>query len=237
MYLTDASRFLISCVIQHYAAVMGWGGGGVWRNRCIMLNMTLDPSWRQTLRLPPPGIEPGSPASQAGTLPKELSRQLIPELRIRDLYPRSRILIYPGSWIQNSNKREGWKKICCHNILCSHKFHKKFSKIWGWDPGSEIRYPEKTYSGSRGQKGTISHALSLPPPGIEPGLPASQAGTLPKELSRQLILRVVGATHLTAREGSNLPSPPRQNLPQPVEISITIQHNSMGPGFSSFTFT
>ncbi len=39
MYLTDASRFLISCVIQHYAPVVGWGGG----NRCIMLIMTLDP--------------------------------------------------------------------------------------------------------------------------------------------------------------------------------------------------
>ncbi len=70
------------------------GGVGGWRNRCIMLIMPLDPSWRQTLRLPPPGIEPGSPASQAGTPPKELSRQLIPGLRIRDLYPRSRILIF-----------------------------------------------------------------------------------------------------------------------------------------------
>ncbi len=26
MYLTDASRFLISCVIQHYAPVVGGGG-------------------------------------------------------------------------------------------------------------------------------------------------------------------------------------------------------------------
>ena len=26
MHLTDASRFLISCVIQHYAPVLGWGG-------------------------------------------------------------------------------------------------------------------------------------------------------------------------------------------------------------------
>ncbi len=26
MYLTDASRFLICCVIQHYAPVAGWGG-------------------------------------------------------------------------------------------------------------------------------------------------------------------------------------------------------------------
>ncbi len=90
-----------------------WGGGGVEEQ---MHNVDydpgvqgLDPSWRQTLRLPPPGIEPGSPASQAGTLPKELSRQLIPVLRIRDVYPRFRILIFshPRSWIQNSNKREG----------------------------------------------------------------------------------------------------------------------------------
>ncbi len=28
MYLTDVSRFLISCVIQHFAPVVGWGGGG-----------------------------------------------------------------------------------------------------------------------------------------------------------------------------------------------------------------
>ena len=28
MYLTDASRFLISCVIQHYAPVVGWEEGG-----------------------------------------------------------------------------------------------------------------------------------------------------------------------------------------------------------------
>jgi hypothetical protein len=28
--------------------------------------------WTQTLNLPPPGIEPRSPASQVGTLPKEL---------------------------------------------------------------------------------------------------------------------------------------------------------------------
>ncbi len=26
MYLIDASRFLISCMIQHYAPVLGWGG-------------------------------------------------------------------------------------------------------------------------------------------------------------------------------------------------------------------
>jgi hypothetical protein len=34
----------------------------------------------------------------------------------------------------------------------SQKIVTKLSKIWVWDPGSEIREPEKTYSGSRGQK-------------------------------------------------------------------------------------
>ncbi len=111
---------------------------------------------------------------------------LLSVLRIRDVYPGSRILIFthPGFRIsdpesQNINKREGWKKNCCHSFLCSHKFHKivnyfgfemlkkkkldQFSKNYitfyslssqkyGFgirDPGSEIRDPEKTYSGSR----------------------------------------------------------------------------------------
>jgi hypothetical protein len=45
------------------------------------------------INLPPPGIEPRSPASQVGTLPKELSRQNILVLQIRDFYPESRIQI------------------------------------------------------------------------------------------------------------------------------------------------
>ncbi len=120
MYLTDASTFLISCVIQHYAPVVGW------RNRCIMLIMSLDPSWRQTLNLPPTGIELGSPVSQAGTLPKELSRQLTPVLRIRDVYPRSRILIFshPGSWIQNSTKERGEKKLVVITFYVATNFTK-----------------------------------------------------------------------------------------------------------------
>jgi hypothetical protein len=50
-------------------------------------------------------------------------------LRIRDVYPGSRILIftYPGSRIpdpKTATKERGEKKICCHNFLCSHKNHK-----------------------------------------------------------------------------------------------------------------
>jgi hypothetical protein len=37
-----------------------------------------------------------------------------------DFYP-SRI---SDTESKNSNKREGSKNICCHNILCSNKFHK-----------------------------------------------------------------------------------------------------------------
>ncbi len=37
-----------------------------------------------------------------------------------DFYP-SRI---PDHRFKNSNKREGWKKICCHNFLCCQIFHK-----------------------------------------------------------------------------------------------------------------
>jgi hypothetical protein len=38
----------------------------------------------------------------------------------------SRILIFthPGSRIQKPQQKRGVKKICCHNFLCSHKFHK-----------------------------------------------------------------------------------------------------------------
>ncbi len=54
----------------------------------------------------------------------------VPDISVADPGWLSRILIFthPGSRIsdpgsKNSIKREGWKKIWCHNFLCSHKFH------------------------------------------------------------------------------------------------------------------
>jgi hypothetical protein len=92
-------------------------------------------------------------------------------LRIRDVYPGSRILILPIPDPKKKKKR-GVKNISCLTIFCSHKFHKienylifemlkqiiwanfqrvielftqkivnKLSKIWVWDLGSEIRDP------------------------------------------------------------------------------------------------
>jgi hypothetical protein len=54
-------------------------------------------------------------------------------LRIRDVYPGSRILIFthpgsrisdPGSRIQKQQQKREVKKISCHTFLCSHKLHK-----------------------------------------------------------------------------------------------------------------
>jgi hypothetical protein len=47
--------------------------------------------------------------------------------------------------------------------LFTPKIVTKLSKIWVWDPGSEIRDPEKTYSGSRIQ-GSKRHRIPDPDP-------------------------------------------------------------------------
>jgi hypothetical protein len=44
--------------------------------------------------------------------------------------------------------------------LVTKKIVKKLLKIWSWDPGSEIRDPEKTYSGSRIQ-GSKRHRIRI----------------------------------------------------------------------------
>ncbi len=49
---------------------------------------------------------------------------ILPVWRIRDAFPGFRILLFTHPGSKNSNKREWWKKICCLNFLCSHKFHK-----------------------------------------------------------------------------------------------------------------
>ncbi len=93
-----------------------------------------------------------------------------------------------GSRIQNSSKREGWKKISCHTFFVSHKFHRIENyfilemlkkKIWAKNYrtyysknchqvlknmgfGSGIRDTEKTNPGSRIQE---SKKHRIPDPG------------------------------------------------------------------------
>ena len=77
-------------------------------------------------------------------------------LRIRDVYPGSRILMFthPGPRIsdQKEQQKRGVKKMCCHRyqipFFCSHKFHKivnyfsfEVLKKKIWDPGLGAFWP------------------------------------------------------------------------------------------------
>ncbi len=120
----------------------GWGvGGGGWGGGRGLIPYLFCPSrlWRAVSSPPPTarstssGPPAGQPEHQSIKISNPLSRFAIISsvLWIRDVYPGFRILIFtqPGSRIsdpgsKNSNKREGWKKICCHTFFCSHEIHK-----------------------------------------------------------------------------------------------------------------
>jgi hypothetical protein len=85
-------------------------------------------------------------------------------LRIRDVYPGSRIQkqqqkkldVKPFYVARKFNKIVNYfsfevlkKKTWAQFQRIIELFTKKIVKIWSWDPGSEIRDPEKTHSGSR----------------------------------------------------------------------------------------
>jgi hypothetical protein len=58
-------------------------------------------------------------------------------------------------------KKKIWANFQRIMELFTQKIVTKLSKIWVWDPGSEIRDPEKTYSGSRIQ-GSKKHRIPDP---------------------------------------------------------------------------
>ncbi len=60
-------------------------------------------------------------------------------------------------------KKKIWANFQRITELFTQKIVTKLSKIWLWDPGSEIRDPEKTYSGSRIQ-GSKRHRILDPDP-------------------------------------------------------------------------
>jgi hypothetical protein len=58
--------------------------------------------------------------------------------------------------LEKKNLGQFWANFQRIIELFTKKIVKKLLKIWSWDPGSEIRDPEKTYSGSR-----------IPDPGVK----------------------------------------------------------------------
>jgi hypothetical protein len=88
---------------------------------------SVESPWRQTLSMPPLEIEPGSPASQAGTLPKELSRQLIHWLfgtsdwpggeRPPILFRAAPVHVYTPLHMDFTHKYEGWGLLSSHGLM------------------------------------------------------------------------------------------------------------------------
>ncbi len=73
--------------------------------------------------------------------------------------------------------------------LFTQKIVTKLSKIWLWDPGSEIRDPEKTSSGSRIQ-GSKRHRIPDPDPQYWPSLWISLAHKTPSYTHTYMLLKV-----------------------------------------------
>jgi hypothetical protein len=64
-------------------------------------------------------------------------------------------------------KKKIWANFLRIIELFTKKIVKKLLKIWSWDPGSEIRDPVKTYSGSRiPDPGVKKHPIPDPGSGI-----------------------------------------------------------------------
>jgi hypothetical protein len=61
------------------------------------------------------------------------------------------------------SKKKIWANFQRIIELFRQKYGTKLSKIWVWDQGSEIRDPEKTYSGSRIQ-GSKRYRIPDPDP-------------------------------------------------------------------------
>ncbi len=127
--------------------------------------------------LPPPGIEPGSPALQVGTLPKKLWRQHLPVLRIQNVYPESRIPdpgsdFFPSQIPDPTCLRSGSRiRIKEFKYFNPKKNKKWFLSSRKYDPScsSQIPDPDADFlpipdPESRGQKGTGSRIPANHPP-------------------------------------------------------------------------
>ncbi len=145
-------------------------------------------------------------------------------LRIRDVYPGSRILIFthPGSRIpdpgsKNSNKRESWKNNFCHTFLCSHKFHKivnYFSfevlkkKIWAnFQRNIELftkKIVKKLLKIWSWDPGSGKNLFRIPDPGVKKAPdPGSGSATLVKSLVQTHVPNIYNDTKLSMSASYN----------------------------------
>ncbi len=83
-------------------------------------------SWRWRSRGPTPSTSSASASRTAWSVyifsQFWKTSHFLAVLRIRDVYPGSWFLPIPDPGSKNSNKREGWKKICCHTFFVATNF-------------------------------------------------------------------------------------------------------------------
>ncbi len=122
----------------------------------LVLSSVADPGCLSRMFIPDPDFCPsGSRISDLKTATKERGEKkfvVVPFLEVKKI-TKLKIILILNWWRKNFGPV--YKEL---KELSNQKIVIRLSKVWVWDPGSEIRDPEKTYSGSwsRGQKGTWS---------------------------------------------------------------------------------
>jgi hypothetical protein len=95
---------------------------------------------------------PGSQISDLGSrIQKQEQKRGVKKNLLSYLFCSYKFLQIANYFIFEMLKKKIWANFQRIIELFTQKIVTKLSKIWGWDPGSEIRDPEKTYSRSRTQ--------------------------------------------------------------------------------------
>jgi hypothetical protein len=131
------------------------------KNQCCGSGMFIPDPGSWFLTIPDPGSripDPGSRIPDPKTATKERGKK---KLVVIPFYVATNLIVNYFSF--EVLKKKIWANFQRIIELFTKKIVKKLLKIWSWDPGSEIRDPEKTYSGSR-IRGSKSAWSRIPDP-------------------------------------------------------------------------
>jgi hypothetical protein len=103
-------------------------------------------------RIPDPDFYP----SRGSRIQKQQQKRGVKKISCHNFLCSHKFLKIANCFSFEVLKKKIWANFQRIIELFTQNIVNKLSKIWVWDPGSEIRDPEKTYPGSRGQKGTGS---------------------------------------------------------------------------------
>jgi hypothetical protein len=107
-------------------------------------------------RIPDPDFYPSRIPDLGSRIQKQHQKRGVKKNCCHTLFSSHKFHKTENYYVFELLKKKIWANFQRIIELFMQKIVIKLSKIWFWDPGSKIRDPEKTYSGSRGQKGTGS---------------------------------------------------------------------------------